>query len=64
MSIATEIPTARTPGNAKMRLVGGDAECDLCGRPVRREIAFERIHRGGDDVEIVAVCPECEIGTD
>lgn len=39
-------------------------ECDFCGRAVRREAAFERVHRGDDGVEVVVLCSECELGTD
>jgi hypothetical protein len=39
-------------------------ECDFCGRAVRREAAFERVHRGDDGVEVVILCSECELGDD
>jgi len=41
-----------------------DTECDYCGRAVRRETAFQRVHRGDDGVEVVPMCRECELGTD
>jgi hypothetical protein len=66
MHVATESSSARIPGNPKMRFGGADpaADCDLCGRPVRRETAFERIHHGDDGIVVVLVCPECECGAD
>jgi hypothetical protein len=39
-------------------------ECDFCGRAVRREAAYERVHRGDDGVEVVILCSECELGAD
>jgi hypothetical protein len=65
MLTATDTFAARIPGTPSMRIGGADAaECDPCGRPVRRETAFERVHRGDDGTEVVLVCPECEGVTD
>lgn len=66
MDIYTESLPPRFPASASIPPVRDDAdpECDLCGRPARRETAFQRIHRGDDGVEVVTVCPECEVGTD
>jgi hypothetical protein len=64
MLTATETRTSRTLGNPSMRSGGADAECDFCGRPVRRETAFERVHHGWDGVVTVLVCPECEGAAD
>jgi hypothetical protein len=37
-------------------------ECDWCGRDVRRESAHERVQRTDDGIEVVILCPECELG--
>lgn len=65
MHIRTETSYGSTLGDARMRLHRDPApECDLCGRPVRRETASERIHRGADGFDVVFVCGECGDGTD
>jgi hypothetical protein len=65
MCIATEIPSARPADALHARLDSAAAlECDWCGRAVRRETAFERVHGSGDDAEVVLLCSECELGAD
>jgi hypothetical protein len=64
MYISTETPSGRFIGAGTTPFGDAAPECDLCGREVRPETAFERTHRSDDGVEIVPVCRECELGDD
>jgi hypothetical protein len=66
MHMHTETFSIWQSRNSQPSFAPGDAaaECDLCGRPARRETAFERVHHRDDEVEIALVCRECELGTD
>jgi hypothetical protein len=61
----TTADAASAPFAAPARLdPGASLQCDFCGRAVRREAAFERVHRGDDKPEVVVLCAECELGPD
>ncbi len=62
------LPFSRFPsepdGDASDAPADLDAECDYCGREVRRETASQRVHNGDDGDEVVFLCHECEFGAD
>jgi hypothetical protein len=67
MHISTDpFPSSRPPTVVPGTRLGGDAvpECDWCGRAVRRETGYERVEHGDDGVEVVLLCPDCELGTE
>jgi hypothetical protein len=66
MTPVTKSSPWKLPRDPRPRLGGiaPNAECDLCGVPVRRETGFPRIHYRDGGFEIVPVCRDCELGTD
>jgi hypothetical protein len=59
MDMATELPSRRILSDfLETRLHAGAAECDRCGRTIRRETAVE----DGEDEALL--CPDCEFGED